>query len=54
MKNLLNQTKLKIICLGLNQFYEDLKKQEVQVVKVNWKPPAGGDKKLIALLAKLS
>jgi len=42
-----------IINLGLIQFAESLKAQDVDVVHVNWTPPAGGDKEMIDLLDKL-
>jgi hypothetical protein len=34
----------------LELFYETLKKQNVEVLHVNWKPPAGGDIKLARIL----
>ncbi len=45
--------KLKVINLGLESFAKDLKSQEVPAVHVNWRPPAGGNKKMMALLSKL-
>jgi len=45
--------KLKIINIGLESFAEDLKKQRVKVIEVNWKPPAKGKKELLDLLEKL-
>lgn len=44
---------LKIINIGLESFAEDLKKQRVKVIEVNWKPPAKGKKELLDLLEKL-
>jgi cytoplasmic iron level regulating protein YaaA (DUF328/UPF0246 family) len=44
---------LVVINMGLDVFGENLKKEEVKVVPMNWKPPAGGNKKLISLLEKL-
>lgn len=44
---------LKVINMGLKSFYTDLKSQNVQVVQVNWKPRAGGNKKMVSLLNKL-
>ena len=44
---------LKIINLGLSSFAENLKDQKVKVVKMEWRPPAGGNPKMIALLKKL-
>jgi hypothetical protein len=42
-----------IINLGLKEFAENLEAQEVEVVQVDWTPPAGGDKEMIQLLDRL-
>lgn len=47
------EQKLIVINIGLPQFAENLKIQNVEVVQVDWKPPAGGDKEMIDLLEKL-
>ena len=39
--------------IGLEGFAMDLKAAGVTVVNVDWMPPAGGDPKMAALLAKL-
>lgn len=44
---------LKVINVGLDSFAENLRKEEVKVLQMDWKPPAGGDKRLISLLEKL-
>jgi hypothetical protein len=44
---------VRVINIGLESFSEDLRKDEVPVVQVDWRPPAGGDRKLIALLDSL-
>ncbi len=44
---------LKIINVGLEGFAQDLERQGVAVVQVDWRPPAGGDPKLADLLSKL-
>ncbi len=44
---------LKVINIGLDSFYETLKELGVGVVHVDWRPPAGGDSKLIDILDKL-
>jgi hypothetical protein len=44
---------LTVINMGLESFAENLKNEEVKVLQMNWRPPAGGDKKLISLLAKV-
>lgn len=41
------------INIGLESFYESLISQGAQAVHVEWKPPAGGNEKLAALLAKM-
>jgi len=51
--NELFSKELKVINMGLDSFAENLRKQEVEVLQMDWKPPAGGDKRLIALLEKL-
>lgn len=51
--NQLFKQELKVINLGLQSFYKDLKSQEVSAVQVNWKPRAGGNPKMAALLDKL-
>jgi FdrA protein len=42
-----------VINIGLSGFAESLEEQEVEVVQVNWAPPAGGDQELIDLLEDL-
>jgi FdrA protein len=44
---------IKVINVGLSGFADDLKKQGVQVVQVDWSPPAGGDAETLKLLEKL-
>ena len=44
---------LVVINMGLESFAENLKDQGVKVLQMNWKPPAGGNKKIASLLAKL-
>ena len=46
-------TPLVVINLGLKEFADNLKEQGVQVVQVDWTPPAGGDKDMLDLLDKL-
>lgn len=47
------QEKLVIINVGLRGFAESLEQQDVEVVQVDWIPPAGGDQEMIDLLEKL-
>jgi FdrA protein len=42
-----------VVNVGLEGFAADLVAQKLPVVQVDWTPPAGGDEKLAALLAKL-
>lgn len=42
-----------VVNIGLSQFARTLEGQGVDVVQVDWSPPAGGDKRLIDLLDKL-
>lgn len=44
--------KLKVINVGLEMFADDLRRQRVEVVSVEWQPPAGGDEELLKLLDK--
>ena len=41
------------INLGLQKFAESLEEQQVEVVQVDWVPPAGGDQEMIDLLDQL-
>ena len=52
-KETLLDQKIKVINVGLKLFAETLAEQGVAVVHVDWKPPAGGDPKMIELLSKL-
>ena len=42
-----------VINLGLSQFTKSLQEQGVEVVQVDWVPPAGGDKEMMELLDDL-
>ena len=42
-----------VINLGLSMFAETLEEQGVEVVQVDWIPPAGGDKEMQDLLDQL-
>jgi hypothetical protein len=44
---------LKVINLGLAAFGDSLQEQDIKVMQMAWRPPAGGNKKLIALLKKI-
>jgi len=51
--NELFQQEIKIINIGLESFYKDLKKQNIKIVYLDWKPPARGNEKMLSLLDKL-
>jgi hypothetical protein len=42
-----------VISIGVRDFAESLEDQEVEVVHVEWSPPAGGDREMAELLQKL-
>jgi FdrA protein len=41
------------INVGLESFTASLKDQEAAAIQVDWRPPAGGNEKLAALLARM-
>jgi FdrA protein len=41
------------INVGVEIFFDNLMNQGAKAVQVDWRPPAGGDEKLMDLLAKL-
>ena len=43
----------RVINIGLSSFADDLKKQDVQMVNLNWSPPARGNVELANVIAKL-
>lgn len=45
--------KPKVICAGLASFVASLEAQAVPVVGMDWRPPAGGDPKLLGILEQL-
>jgi len=45
--------RLKIVNIGLEWFYHELKRQGAEVVHVKWRPPAGGDREMIDLLRRI-
>lgn len=46
-------SQLIVVNVGPRMFGEALEKQHVEVVQVDWKPAAGGDKKIQDILAAL-
>ena len=52
LNDLFNQA-LKVINVGIPSFADDLKAQGASVIHVEWRPPAGGNKKVAALLDRI-
>jgi hypothetical protein len=52
LKRLLNGP-IVVINLGLKGFAESLEEQDVEVIHVNWTPPAGGDQEMMDILEDL-
>ena len=52
LRDLLNEPP-SVVNIGLEGFAGELAAQHVDVIQVDWVPPAGGDPKLADLLAKL-
>ena len=44
---------LAAINVGIETFYDSLMAQDAKTVHVEWRPPAGGDEKLMSILAKM-
>jgi FdrA protein len=42
-----------VINLGLKTFAKNFEKQAIDIVQVDWTPPAGGDQEMIDLLDNL-
>jgi len=42
-----------VINVGLSKFAKSLEEQDVDVIQVDWVPPAGGDKETMDLLEEL-
>jgi len=51
--NELLESPIIVINLGLKKFAESLEEQKIEVVQVDWVPPAGGDKEMMDLLDQL-
>lgn len=47
------QQPLQAINIGLESFTQSLREQEASVVHVDWRPPAGGDEKLMSILERM-
>ena len=44
---------IKVINMGITSFARALNEQGVTMIHVDWKPPAGGDARLMELLKKM-
>ncbi len=44
---------LKVVNLGLAMFADNLRAEGIEVIHVDWRPPAGGDVRLANMLAAL-
>lgn len=44
---------LRVVNIGLESFAEELEREGVMVLHVDWRPPSGGNAKLAALLQTL-
>jgi FdrA protein len=44
---------LAAINIGLESFHDSLKEQGAEVIQVDWRPPAGGNEKLMEILARM-
>lgn len=44
---------LRIVNIGIIDFYEDFRRQEVEVVQVDWRPPVTVDPDLDKMLADI-
>lgn len=45
--------KPKVINVGIESFYEELKKLGVEAIHVDWRPPAMGDENLLKILDEI-
>ena len=44
---------LKVINIGIQTFAQELERQGVKVVSIQWRPPASGDLEMLDLLDRL-
>jgi len=45
---------VKVINMGIKRFSEDLKEAGVPVIHMDWRPPAGGNWRLIKMLDRIT
>lgn len=48
------KSELKVVNIGLEGFYHATVEQGTTSVHIEWRPPAGGNQKLLDILAKLN
>lgn len=46
--------RLEVVNIGLECFHTAMQMQQVPCVQVEWKPPAGGDARVLEILEKLN
>ena len=51
--NRILSSELRVVNIGLELFANDLRVLGVPVVQVDWRPPAGGDQRMVSLLQQL-
>jgi hypothetical protein len=44
---------IRVVALGIPTFAEELRKQGVSTTEIDWKPPAGGNEKVLAFLDRI-
>ena len=48
------EREIQVINIGIDRFADDMKQAGVPVIQMDWRPPAGGNKRLIDLLDRLN
>jgi FdrA protein len=51
--NLLLNSPIIAVNIGVKSFADNLELQKIEVVHVNWRPPAGGDQEMMDILEDL-
>jgi len=47
------KSEISVINMGIDSFYQDLMQLGVKIVHIDWRPPAGGNDKMLSLLSRL-
>jgi FdrA protein len=42
-----------VLNVGIETFYDSLRAQQVSALQVDWRPPAGGNARLLSILEKM-